>query len=319
NTARISTWEALLAATKTALDAQRLSQGGGLRVLSETVTSPTLAHQIQTLLAEFPTARWHQYEPVGRDTVLAGARLAFGEDVDPQYHLDEAEVILALDADFLFSLPGRVRYARDFTAKRRVQDEHSQMNRLYVVESTPSITGAMADHRLSLRAGEIEHFARAVAQALGLTGGPESQWIAAATHAKWIAALVGDLQHHRGSSLVVAGDQQSPVVHALAHAMNHTLGNISHTVTYTSPAQAKPVAQGGSLCELVQDMETGRVELLLILGGNPVFTAPADLRFAEQLAKVPLRIHCSLYEDETAALCHWHIPEAHSLESWSDA
>src|SRR5262249_30312329 len=182
NAGRISTWDAFLVAVNPILDAQRLVQGGGLRVLSETVTSPTLAHQLQALLAEFPAARWYQYEPVGRETVLAGARLAFGEDVDPQYHLDEAAVILALDADFLFSLPGRVRYAHDFTAKRRVRNEHSQMNRLYVVESTPSITGAMADHRLPLRAGEIEHFARTVTQELGVTDGQESKWAAAATH-----------------------------------------------------------------------------------------------------------------------------------------
>ena len=319
NAGRISTWDAFLAAVKTARDAQRLSQGAGLRVLTETVTSPTLASQLQALLVEFPAARWHQYEPAGREAVLDGARLAFGENVDTQYHLDKAEVILALDADFLFSLPGSVRYVHDFTAKRRVQDEHSQMNRLYAVESTPSITGAMADHRLPLRAGEIEHFARAVAQDLGLSEGQEGKGTAVAVHAKWIAALVRDLQRHRGSSLVVVGDQQPPVVHALAHAMNHALDNIGHTVTYTTPVQAKPVEQGESLRELVQDMEAGRIEMLVILGGNPIFTAPADLRFAECLAKVPLRIHCSLYEDETAALCHWHLPEAHSLESWSDA
>jgi molybdopterin-containing oxidoreductase family iron-sulfur binding subunit len=323
---RISTWDAFLATMSTALEAQRLSQGAGLRILTETVTSPTLAHQLQTLLSQFPAAWWYQYEPTGRDTVLAGARLAFGEDVDAHYRFDKAEVILSLEADFLFSLPGSVRYARDFTEKRRVQDGHTEMNRLYVVENTPSLTGAMADHRLPLRASEIEHFARTLAAALGVSGVRSLEFgVSPAANPqppvpeKWIAALVRDLQQHRSASLVIAGDQQSPVVHALAHAMNHALGNIGNTVIYTAPVQAKPVEQSESLRVLVQDMEAGKVEMLVILGSNPVFTAPVDLRFAEHLAKVPLRIHCSLYEDETTALCHWHIPETHSLESWGDA
>jgi molybdopterin-containing oxidoreductase family iron-sulfur binding subunit len=325
NTGRISTWDAFVAVVQTALDAQRLSQGAGLRVLTETVTSPTLAHQLQMLLTEFPLARWHQYEPVGRDAVLAGARLALGEDVETQYRFDKAAVILALDADFLFSLPGSVRYARDFTAKRRVQGEHTEMNRLYMVESTPSLTGAMADHRLPLRASEIELFAHAVAAKVGVSGVQSSEFGVAPTPnpqpplpSHWIDALVRDLLRHKGASLIIAGDQQPPVVHALAHAMNHALGNVGNTVIYTEPVQAKPVEQAESLRELVQDMEAGKVELLVILGGNPVFTAPADLRFAEHMAKVPLRIHCSLYEDETSALCHWHLPEAYFLESWSD-
>jgi molybdopterin-containing oxidoreductase family iron-sulfur binding subunit len=316
---RLSTWDAFLAAVKTALDAQRLKQGEGLRILTETVTSPTLASQLQDLLQQFPGARWHQYEPINQDAVLAGARLAFGEAVATHYRLDKAEVILALDADFLGAQPGSVRYTRDFTEKRRVQDEQSRMNRLYVVESTPSITGTMADHRLSLRASEVEHFTRTLAAKLGVPGGnpiPNSQF---SVPNKWVEALVRDLQQHRGTSAVIAGDHQPPVVHALAQAINHLLENVGQTVIYTAPVQANPVDQLESLRALTQDMEAGKVELLVILGGNPVFTAPADLRFAELMEKVPLRIQCSLYEDETAALCHWHIPETHFLETWSDA
>ncbi len=315
---RISTWGTFLQTLNTKLSAQRARQGAGLRILTETVTSPTLAHQLQALLAKFPSAKWHQYEPAGRDAVRVGARLAFGKDVETHYRFDKADVILSLDADFLSSGPGTLRYAREFAARRRVQAGQTAMNRLYVLECTPSNTGAMADHRLPLRAGEIESFARTVAQGLGIELEPVGE-AAASTHALWIAALVGDLRRHHGASIVLAGDQQPPVVHALAHAMNHALGNVGSTVLYSDPVEANPVDQTESLRELVGEMEAGLVDILVILGGNPVFTAPADLRFAEHLSNVRLRIHLSLYEDETSALCHWHLPETHYLESWSDA
>ena len=314
NAGQISTWENFLAAVRTELESQRLKNGSGIRVLTETVASPTLAHQLQELLTEFPSAKWHQYEPAGRDNVRAGARLAFGEPVETHYRFDKADVILALDADFLCSHPSSLRYARDFAAKRRVAGGQAEMNRLYVVESTPSNTGATADHRLSLRASEIENFARVVARRIGVAVPATSEL----NYADWIAALAGELQRYHGSSIVMAGNQQAPVVHALAHAMNHTLGNVGETVIYTEPAEANPVDHIASLRELVEDMEAGLVDMLVIIGGNPAFNAPVDFRFADHLDKVKLRIHLGLYDDETSALCHWHIPEAHYLESWSD-
>lgn len=319
NARRISSWETFLESLKSALEAQKTKGGAGLRVLTETVTSPTLAFQLDTLLKEFPEARWHQYEPINRDSGRAGARIAFGEEVEPIYHFEKADVILSFDADFLFSLPGSVRYARDFSAKRKVRDANGEMNRLYMAESAPSISGSVADHRLSLRASEVEAFARAVAKEVGVADVRPAQWEGGTKHAKWITALVKDLQKHQGASVVVAGDFQPPVVHALAHALNHALGNVGKTVEYIAPVQAKPVDQLDSLRELAKDMEAGKVELLVILGGNPAYYAPADLNFSGALEKVALRIQCSSHEDETAALCHWHIPEAHSLEAWSDA
>ncbi|MBI3952131.1 MAG: TAT-variant-translocated molybdopterin oxidoreductase [Acidobacteria bacterium] len=313
----ISTWDAFLTATNAELDKQRANGGAGLRVLTETVTSPTLANQVQALLAAFPAAKWHQYEPVGRDNAKAGARLAFGEYVDTLYRFDQADVILSLGADFLSCGPGNIRYAHDFAAKRRVQGGQTEMSRLYAVESTLSNTGAMADHRLPLRESEIEGFARAVAQGLGVL--EDRNPPSAISNPQWLSAVVRDLQSHRGSSIVLAGDQQPPAVHALAHAMNHALDNVGKTVFYIDPVEANPVEQIESLRELVNDMESGAVQVLIIIGGNPVFTAPADFRFAERLSKVGFRVHLSLYDDETSALCHWHIPETHYLESWSDA
>jgi len=314
---QVSTWPAFVAALAPQLEAQKRRQGAGLRVLTETVTSPNLAAQLRRLLTRFPEARWHQYEPAGRDAVRAGARLAFGEVVNTLYRFDKADVVLALDADFLASGPGSVRYARDFAARRNPRGPDAPMNRLYAVESAPSPTGAAADHRLALRPSEIESFTRALARALGVEDG--SGAAAAAAYATWVDAVAADLKQHAGACVVVPGEYQAPPVHALAHAMNRVLGNVGRTIVYTDPVESSPVDETASLRELTADMQAGRVELLVILGGNPVYAAPADVPFAEALKKVPLRTRLGLYEDETSALCQWHIPEAHTLEAWGDA
>jgi molybdopterin-containing oxidoreductase family iron-sulfur binding subunit len=209
---------------------------------------------------------------------------------------------------------------RDFSDRRRVRREQTpqRMNRLYVVESTPSNTGAMADHRLPVRSSDVESFARALAGRLNaqfqaIAGDPPP-----GVPAGWLDALVGDLQRHRGTSLILAGESQPPFVHALAHALNHFLGNTGKTVYYTSSVPMEAPNSVGSLRELADDMEDGKVDVLLVLGGNPVYSSPADLRFAEHMDRVRFRVHLAQYEDETSALCHWHIPEAHYLESWGD-
>jgi MoCo/4Fe-4S cofactor protein with predicted Tat translocation signal len=311
----IRPWAAFAQLIREILAAQRGRRGAGLRLLTGTVTSPTLAHQIQMLMAELPEAHWHQYEPLARDQVRRGLRLAFAQDVDVRYRFDRARVVLSLDADFLMHDPGNVRYTRDFCRGRRPEAKGDEVHRLYVVEPTPSNTGAMADHRLPSAARQIEWFARAIAARLGL---PVTAPSGTDGHQRWVEAVAHDLQAHRGASLVVAGEFQPPAVHVLAHAMNQALGNDGHTVVYTEPVEAKPDDHIASLRALLDAADGGAVEVLLILGTNPVLTAPVDLRFAERLSKVPLRIHLGLYHDETAELCHWHVPEAHFLESWSD-
>jgi molybdopterin-containing oxidoreductase family iron-sulfur binding subunit len=313
---RIGDWSKFL----TSMDERRTEllarKGAGLRILTGMVTSPSLGDQIKSVLAQFPQAKWHQYEPCSRDTVREGSKLAFGECVSTVYHLDQADVIVSLDADFLSAGPGAVRYAHDFADKRRVSGPESTMNRLYVVESTPTSTGAMADHRLPMRPTNIYLIARALAEGLGIVSGNTGP---AHFPANWISALLRDLQNHRGTSLVIAGEQQPPEVHALAHAMNDALGNVGKTVHYTDPVEANPVNALESLKELGADIQAGQVDTLLMLGVNLVYNAPADLRFRENLLKVKTRIHLSLYDDETAEQCHWHIPEAHFLEAWGDA
>ena len=316
NLGEIRPFSTFAAAGQGVLGSQQASQGAGIRILTETVASPTLAAQITALLGQYPRAKWMQWEPLGRHNAREGSRAAFGEYVDAQYALDKATVILSLDADFLCTGAAGLKNARAFASRRRAEADRSQANRLYAVESSPTNTGSRADHRLPLRATEIEAFTRALASQLGVGGAGAAS--APASASAWMAPLVSDLQAHRGQSLVIAGDGQPPIVHALAHAINDALGNVGATVTYTQTAEAQPMNQLAGLRELLGEMYAGTVELLLILGGNPVYTAPADLNFAAAMERVPLRVHLSLYEDETSALCHWHVPETHFLEAWSD-
>src|SRR5499426_2274620 len=314
NVGEIRSWGSFTAELQRLLAEKSASRGAGLRILTGAVSSPTLSDQIKTLLAGFPAAKWHQYEPVNRDNAVAGARMAFGEPVNAIYRLENADVILALDDDFLACGPASVRHAREFANRRRLLNGDRRMNRLYVVESSMTNTGAVADHRLPLRPSEIESFARAVAAGLGV------QSVIAGT--KWrglIDPLVRDLQQHRGRSLIIAGDSQPPAVHALTAVMNQTLGAAGGAIIYAAPVEADPIDQTQSLSELARDMDAGQVDLLVILGGNPVYDAPVDLKFAERMSKVKTRVHLSLFHDETSELCHWHIPESHYLETWGDA
>lgn len=314
---RIATWESFYASANGMMEEQRSKQGAGLAILSETVTSPTLSDQLRQLLEKFPQARWYRYDPAARDAALAGARISFGTAVDTIYRFDRAEVILSLGADFLFSGPAALRYTRDFTAKRRITGAQSAMNRLYAVESTPTVTGAMADHRWALAPRALEAFAHAVARGLGVANISDSP-PAGAIDERAVNAVVRDLQSHRGRAIIVAGDHQPPSLHALAHAMNAVLGNSGATVVHIEPVEAQPVDHGESLRELVGAMEDGAVQALVVLGGNPVYTTPAELKLAELLARVKFTVHLSLHENETSALCRWRVPETHYLESWSD-
>jgi MoCo/4Fe-4S cofactor protein with predicted Tat translocation signal len=315
NLGEIRPFSAFFAALRAVLTTQQAKKGAGLRILTETVASPTLAAQLDEILMRLPEAKWVQWEPLGRHNAREGSRLAFGEYADTQYALDKADVILSLDADFMSTGSSGLRHARAFASRRRVESAQTR-NRLYAVESTPTVSSTRADHRLPLRASEIEGFARAVAAQVGVAGVAAGSLSEAAT--RWVAPLVADLQGARGRSVVIAGDGVPAAVHALAHAMNAALGNVGETVTYTPTVEARPSNQLADLRTLVADMNAGSVEFLLVLGGNPVFTAPSDLQFAAALQKVPQRAHLGLYEDETSELCQWHVPEAHFLEAWSD-
>ncbi len=313
-------WAAFLAAARVAADQERSNGGAGLRILTETVSSPTLASQLESLLAAFPGARWIQWEPAGRDNVREGARLAFGQDAEIVADLRDADVILSLGADFLSCGPAHLPMTRQFARRRR--PEGGPMNRLYVVETASTVTGANADHRLPVSAGALEGVAREIAAAVGVevgAGSAGSRSASATPAGAFVAALAADLKGRAGRSAVLVGPEQPPAVHALGHAINAALGNFGRTLRAIDPVEALPSSQLGALAELCAQMDAGRVSTILILGGNPVFTAPADLEFGKALAKVKSRIHLSLYKDETSAACQWHVPETHFLEAWSDA
>ena len=310
----VRSWQGFLGAIRGPLSAQKALQGAGIRILTTTVTSPTLADQIRSFQKIYPQAKWHVYESVNRDNVLEGAKMAFGQPVETRYDFSKADVIVSLDADFLSAgFPGNTRYIRDFAARRN--PDSGNMNRLYVIESTPSSTGAKADHRWPVRATEVFEVARMIGERR------EGQHNAAHSASDFAVAVFQELVNHRGAGVVIAGDHQPAAVHALAHTLNAQLGNVGKTVFYTDPIDANPTNQTDSLKELVADMNAGKVDLLVILGGNPAYDAPADLNFADVLKsnKVPLRVHYGLYQDETAELCQWHVPATHELESWSDA
>jgi MoCo/4Fe-4S cofactor protein with predicted Tat translocation signal len=315
---------------------KKADKGKSVRILTGTVTSPTLAAQIGELLTAFPEARWVQHEPCGQDNVVAGNRQAFGRDVNVTYDFTKADVVVSLDADFLGSGPGHVRYSRDFAARRRIREtiaagqeneyvaahpeeksSKKAMSRLYVVECMPSITGSVADHRLALASSQVDLFAKVLAAKLGVAG---------VTHGaypndvqKWLDPLANDLKTRKGKCIVIAGECQPPHVHALAHAMNNALGNVGATVLVSEPVEARPAGKVIDLPTLVKEMKAKTVEALLILGGaNPAYTTPADLDFAAALKNVLFTFHLGSHQDETAALCEWHVNESHYLECWGD-
>ncbi|MGA8867732.1 MAG: TAT-variant-translocated molybdopterin oxidoreductase, partial [Candidatus Sulfotelmatobacter sp.] len=313
-------WQSFLSAIRGPLNAQKALQGAGIRILTPAISSPTLADQLRNFLKIYPQAKWHVWEPVNRDNVLEGAKMAFGQPVETRYDFEKADVIVSLDADFLYAgFPGNTRYIRDF-AKRR--NPEGKMNRLYVIESTPTTTGAKADHRLPTRAVDIEGRVWSLVRGghplreLGSrnAGVAEDQF-------SFMVALQKELENQHGTSVIIPGVYQPPTLHALIHSMNQAFGNVGKTVFYTDRVDANPVNQTESIKDLVTDINAGKVDLLVILGGNPAYDAPADLDFANVLKsnRIPLRVHLGLYQNETAELCHWHINQAHELESWGDA
>jgi molybdopterin-containing oxidoreductase family iron-sulfur binding subunit len=319
----IQTWSLFVQSAQALAATMKGTNGEGFRILTGIVTSPTLAAQIQSLLTLFPQVKWHQWEPAVGDGTREGAKLAFGSYLNTVYRPEKADVILSLDSDFLGSGPGHIRYAREFSRRRKLNGPNDTMNRLYVAEPTPSVTGATADHRLPLRASDVELFARALGAKLGLGGSAALP----SSAGKWLDAVAKDLQKHKGASLVVAGEHQSAEVHALAHAINAALGNVGTTLYYTDPVEVHPVNHLESLRELCADIDGGKVETLLILCANPVYSAPHDFDFASKIKfdtktnskKVKNTIYVGSHFDETAELCDWHVAESHYLETWGDA
>jgi MoCo/4Fe-4S cofactor protein with predicted Tat translocation signal len=317
------TWDEFTTWLSPKLTALRADGGRGLAFLSLPTASPALRAKRAEVLAAFPNARWFDYEPVHRDNVLGGSRIVYGRPLRAQLALDQAEVIVSLDSDFLFLEPNSVRHARDFARRRRVASEKDAMNRLYAVETAFSITGSMADHRLRVAPTQVADVAKSLAAVLSgrhniFLGGPTWSGADISTKAQaLVQAMAADLAAHRGRSVVLAGSSQPREVHALAMALNHALGNVGPVVRYTE--EPYPAEQTQGIASLARGMETGEVTFLAVLGGNPAYDAPADLAFIDRMRKVPDVVCLGLYHDETSEKASWHLPAAHFLEAWGDA
>jgi MoCo/4Fe-4S cofactor protein with predicted Tat translocation signal len=314
---QIDTWEAFITALYERRDQLLAKHGEGLRLLTGTVTSPSLAAQIKALQQEFPAMRWHQWEPLHRDNELAASQRAFGRPLERVFDVGAADLIFAVESDLISAVPGWLAYARQFAAHRRPDETGGKMSRVYAIESTPTLIGAKADHRLPMRPADISAAVRYLAGTVG--AGPKEWARAEIRDTDWLKAAAQDLMQHRGHALFHAGREQPEEIHLLAAAINASLGGFGATIRLIEPVAVSPTPQRQSLQELVGDMVAGKVDTLLMLETNPLYTAPADIDFAGALRHVPLSISLALYADETAEASTWLIPAAHEYEAWSDA
>ena len=298
--------------------------GTGVAVLAGASSSPTRAMVRGRFLESHPNAGWYEYEPISRDNERDGTRLVFGAAFRAHPKLGAAGVVACFDADPFFDHPSSLRLAREFAAARHPVSGAG--GRLYVAESSYSLTGVRADHRIAVASSRVpvvlarvahllvsEHGLRLPAAAAGYAGAAGHEISEQEIHfAKMLAA---DLASHQGTGVILVGPRQEPAVHALAAVLNQALGS---TVGYTADPDPDRPSHIEAIGELAAAMSSGSIRTLLILGGNPAYDAPADLRFGELLAEIPVTIHLSLYDDETSRRCTWHLPRAHGLEVWGD-
>ncbi|MFN7131527.1 MAG: TAT-variant-translocated molybdopterin oxidoreductase [Myxococcales bacterium] len=315
-------WRAFLTSLVRRMDAARAQDGGArVRFLMEPSSSPLQQHLRSRIQQVLPNARFYSWSPVNHDAPRAGARVAFGRPLDAHYQFENADVVVSLDSDFLECTPDHLRHARAFTARR--DPDAGPMNRLYAFEANLTTTGAFADHRFRAKSAEIQAVATAllarVAQAVPAAADASPGAPQLPEHlARAVEVIAKDLVANRGRSLIIAGERQPPAVHAVAHALNSALGNVGPTVRYAAPVTIDAEDGSAVLRRLVEEINAGQVDTLLITAMNPVYAAPVDLEFAAALAKVPNSIYLGLYNDETAARTTWFLPSAHFLESWGD-
>jgi molybdopterin-containing oxidoreductase family iron-sulfur binding subunit len=300
-------------------ESAKLGDGAGLRILSERSSSPSLAAQKAEIAKKFPKAVWVEYDSVRHDEPVLGAQLAFGQPLQAHYAYDKADVVFALDNDFLGLDSLTVLPTKQFAARRRSESADTELNRLYVAESNFTATGAMADHRLRVKSGDAGALALALAKELNVSGAELKVLGAAGTDKgkKFITALAKDLSAHKGKSIVVAGPRQPAAVHAVVALINQALGNSGATVVYTKPA-VEAVDTLAAVKQLGADLNSGAVKTLFVLGGNPVFTLPADIDLAGGMKKAAT-VALTADENETWAAAEWQLPEAHEFETWGDA
>ncbi len=315
-----TTWRAFAAAI-----ACPAPPGKKTHVLLEPTSSPHVVDLIERLRGQGAVVWFHS--PVERSNVWAGARLALGRVVEPRWDFSKADVVLALDADFLGSAHTPLSWIRDWAGRRRSGSAAEGMSRLYAVEARLSVTGMAADDRLRVPASQVPALAADVMAAI-VRLVPDSAPLDAraaasarlpAVRAAWTDAVARDLVARRGSSLVVAGDSQPPEVHAVVHAINELLGGAGRTVMHARSPIFEAGASSHDLAGLCAALDAGTVGTLAIVGGDPAYTSPADLDLAWRLGSAGTRAFVGARRNRTASVCGWFAPEAHFLEAWGDA
>lgn len=314
----------------------RKKRGSGLSILTQSEMSPTFYRLLSVVNKVFPKAKVFRYDPVNFDNQTEGLMLATGKRIVPMYDFEKADIVVSFDSDFIGNEVNRLSNEKGFSA-RRDPDHRDGMNRLYVFENNYSVTGAKADHRIRLKSGDVEgvsylvawellkraDVSSAISQKLLLEIKTQANNYKGLVKKKVINAIVDDIMKNIGSSLFVAGIKQSPSVHATVAILNQVFKNVSKTVNYTeipfSDFDLNKKTSFNSFDKLVQNIDDGEVQALLILGGNPRFDAPSDLNFGPKLKKVKQSLHLTVSENETSELCDWVVPMSHYLESWGDA
>jgi MoCo/4Fe-4S cofactor protein with predicted Tat translocation signal len=304
----LSTWGQFTGAVSTEAQSVGARKGEGLAILSGITTSPTLLSQMKALLTQWPSAKWYVHEPGVNAAAASAAKKIAGRGAYVAYDLSQADVIVSLESDFLNAGPATLKYARQFAAKRSIDNGQTPV-RFYAVESSPSVSGSLADHHFSVKSGAIQAIAYQLAKATGVAAE------APGAAPNWLGAVADDLNKNKGRCVVIPGDYQPESVHLAAYAINAALGNVGTTVQLLEAM----VPDTETLEDLTADLNNGHVEMLVILESNPVYSAPASLDFESAIRKARMVVRLGLYYDETSRWSHWHVPAVHYLESWSDA
>ncbi len=318
-----STWAAFDEAWRQRATAFEARGGEGLAVLTGCFTSPTLGRQLQALMTRFPKARWHRHAPLAPNAARAGARAAFGRELDFVLHFDRARFVLGLDADPFSQVPGHIRHARDWAGQRAGAGNVAgagEPSRSFAVETTPGLFGARADERVAMAPAAIEALVDELAAGLAaVAGSPSIGSPPAAPVSPLSRRLIGHLSSAGKAALVVVGPALSARCHAQVAAIHHRLGAFGHSLDAIEPVDGVDGLAPRSLSDLVDAMDGGAVDSLFIVGGNPAYDAPGALEFGAALQRVPFSAHLALHEDETSRRVVWHLPASHEIESWGDA
>lgn len=308
---RMSTWGEFTGTFSTESQSLAARKGEGLAILSGVTTSPTLISQIDSLREQWPAAKWYVHEAAVNPAVASAARkVAGGRPAMATYDFTQADVVVSLDADLLDNGPAAMPYSRQIAARRNLNSAQTPP-RIYAVESSPTVSGTLADHHFPVEGGKLPAVAYQLAKACGVAA-PE----AGGEAPEWIKAIATDLTAAKGRSMVIPGEFQPESVHLAAHAINAALGNLGKTVKLVESVEPSNTF---SIEELATDLNGGRVEVLIVLSTNPVYSAPGSVNFLDAMKKARLVVRLGSYFDETSRWSHWHIPEAHYLETWSDS